>query len=259
MFSNIVIVALAAATLVAGHGKPVSFIGNVGGNGTCMAIQGAVVADAGPNKKTELDTTVFGKPAANPMTDGMGKTTGQGKNNMAMIKSVMAQSGPVLPQVSAGDGSISGVFHVVTSDGCGPIMAVLDQSGTGKFSQGVMLSTTQDVMGTKGNCPKSITKKSYVRDLLERSGVITRRATNINQEFPVQFANIPADAKCTGTVGGVENVCLVKMANTNNAGPFGGVLPIQIVPQGTQPAAAPADAAAPAAAPAAKRAVQFAS
>lgn len=141
-----------------------------------------------------------------------------------MISSAMAQSGDTLPQVNS---QLSGTFHVVTSDGCGPIQAVVDPTGTGAFSTGTMLATTADVPGTKGQCPRSITKKSYVRSLLENSGLITKRATNVNQDFKVAFT-MPAGTTCTGTVGGQSNVCLVKIANNNAAGPFGGVVPIQM-------------------------------
>lgn len=175
-----------------------------------------------------------------PLSDGMGTTTGQGKVKAAQISQAMALSGETLPQVSPG-GNLSGVFHVVTSDGCGSVKAVLDTTATGKFSDGTLLTTTQDVPGTNGNCPRSITKKSFVRDVLERSGMIQRRATNIAMDFPVAFT-IPTGVSCTGTVGNVQNVCYVKMANTNPAGPFGGVVPIQI---GAPNATAPAPAAAP--------------
>lgn len=158
----------------------------------------------------------------------------------AQIGQAMALSGSTLPQVSPG-GNLSGVFHVVTSDGCGTVKAVLDTTATGKFSQGTLLTTTQDVPGNNGNCPRSITKKSFVRDVLERSGMIQRRATNINMDFPVAFT-LPTGVACTGTVGDVQGVCYVKVANTNIAGPFGGIVPIQ-VGQGnstqTPPAAAP--------------------
>lgn len=182
-----------------------------------------------------------------------------------MVAKAQALSGDTLPQATPG-GQLTGTFHAVTSDGCGPISAVLDTTATGKFSQGQMLTTTADVPGTKGQCPKAIVKKSFVRDLLERSGVITRRATNVNKDFPVAFT-LPADAACTGTVNGIQNVCLVKMANRNAAGPFGGVIPIQItngtasvVPAAAAPAtgaAAPAAAAPATGAAAARRAQEF--
>lgn len=163
-----------------------------------------------------------------------------------MVSAVQALSGDTLPQASPG-GEISGTFHAVTSDGCGPVKAVLDPTATGKFSEGALLTTTADVPGTKGQCPRAITKKSFVRDLLERSGAITRRATNVNKDFVVKFT-LPADAACTGTVGDMQNVCLVKIANENKAGPFGGSIPIQI--PGGNATAPPAAAAPSAAAPA---------
>lgn len=39
---------------------------------------------------------------------------------------------------------------------------------------------------------------------------------------------MPAGTTCTGSMAGQENVCLVKIANSNNAGPFGGVIAIQM-------------------------------
>lgn len=48
----------------------------------------------------------------------------------------MAQSGQTLPQVSANGGTIDGVFHVVTTDGAGPVQAVIDPTASGTFSAG---------------------------------------------------------------------------------------------------------------------------
>lgn len=42
-------------------------------------------------------------------------------------------------------------------------------------------------------------------------------------------AAVPANQACTGTVAGQENVCLVRCMNDANAGPFGGVVPVQMV------------------------------
>lgn len=196
--------------------------------------------------QTEVDTTVF--KSTKIATDGLGKTTGTGAVKVAQLSQAQALSGDVLPQVSSTGGTLTGVFHVVTTDGCGTVKAVLDPTATGQFSDGTALTTTQDVPGNNGNCPRSLSKKSLIRDLAERAGVITRRATNVNKDFPVAFS-VPAGTTCSGTVNGLSNVCLVKMANTNGAGPFGGVVPIQIAGTNSTPAAAPAAAAA--AAPAA--------
>lgn len=60
--------------------------------------------------------------------------------------------------------------------------------------------------------------------------------------------SVPAGTTCSGTMGGQSNVCLVKIANSNKAGPFGGVVAVQM---------ADAGAAKPAAAKRAKRSVVF--
>jgi hypothetical protein len=145
-----------------------------------------------------------------------------------------------LPQVQ---NQITGVFHVVTSDGCGSVKAVIDPGATGAFADGTLAETTADVPGRNGNCPRSISKKSYVRSLLENTGVITKRATNVNQDFNVAFT-IPADTTCTGQVNGQTGVCLLKIANNNAAGPFGGVIAFQMAngatnTSSTTPATAP--------------------
>lgn len=153
-----------------------------------------------------------------------------------------AQAGTTLPQVNS---SLSGTWHVVTSDGFGKVFAVLDPTATGSFANGVPLTTTQDVPGNNGNPPRGNNKykKSVLRRLAESVGVIEKRATNVNEDFPMTFA-VPAGTTCSGTVGDQQNVCLVKIANKNGAGPFGGVVPIQMA--GAAPVAAAPAAAAPA-------------
>lgn len=88
--NNVFTLALLATPLVAAHGKIAVATGDQGGNGTALgsehtplvvlcasktndiAVQGGIVPGAGPNTKTEVDTTVFkGKNA-----DGCGETEG---------------------------------------------------------------------------------------------------------------------------------------------------------------------------------------
>jgi len=243
MYGKLLLVALAASPLVAAHGKVAVITGDKGGNTTALAIKGAIVPGPGPNSKTEVDTTVFKN--TNIKTDGLGRTTGSGKNKVEMLSKAMALSGDTLPQVSPG-GSLSGVFHIVTTDGAGPISAVVDTTGTGKFSQGTLLKTTTQVPGNNGNIKAP---KKNARDLLvgalESVGLVKRAAKNVNQDFPVAFT-VPEGTTCTGTIAGVQNVCLAKIANANKAGPFGGVVAFQIAGGNTT------------ATPPAKRAVEFA-
>lgn len=123
-----------APTLISAHGKVAAVVGDAGGNGTAIGIQGGIVPGPGKNKVTEVDTTVFGK--TNIATNGLGRTTGQGKNTVSMVAATMAQSGSTLPQVSDG-GMVSGTYHIVTTDGAGPLMAMIDPTATGQFANGV--------------------------------------------------------------------------------------------------------------------------
>jgi len=217
---NIFIAALlASAPLVAAHGKVAVATGDQGGNGTALGIQGGVVPGAGPNSKTEVDTTVFAGKAA----DSCGKTEGGGTNDVESgTVSAMALSGSTLPQVSSG-GSLSGTMHIVTSDGAGPYSAMIDTTGTGDFSNAVKAEVTTQVPGKNGNIKK--TTKRW-EDILARAGIM-KRATNINEDYPFKVA-IPAGTTCTGTVAGQTGVCMVKLVNPSNAGPFGGCVPVQM-------------------------------
>lgn len=138
--ASLLFYALAASPMVAAHGKVAAVVGDAGGNGTALGIKGAVIPGAGPNSKTEKDTTVFKK--TNVLTDGLGKTEAQGDNTADMLVKAMALSGSTLPQVSAGNGSIQGTFHVVTTDGAGPVKAVIDSTASGDFSNGVEATVT---------------------------------------------------------------------------------------------------------------------
>ena len=157
-------------------------------------------------------------------TNGLGHTTGSGKNKVSMLTQAMALSGPTLPQVSEG-GSISGTFHIVTTDGAGPIQAVLDPTGTGKFSNGTLLTTETQVPGKGGNIAAPKQRSVWTRALVAAG--IVKRAANVNEDFPMKFS-LPAGTTCQGEIAGQKNVCLVKIANSNKAGPFGGVIAIQM-------------------------------
>jgi len=148
---------------------------------------------------------------------------------MADMTQVMALSGNTLAQVSDG-GSISGTVHIVTTDGAGPYTAIVDPTGTGTFSTGKTMTVTQQVPGTKGNiaAPK---QRRFVTRMLVNMGIV-KRASNVNEDYPFA-ATMPAGTTCTGTVAGQSNVCLVKIVNPSNAGPFGGVIAVQMAGTGS--------------------------
>ncbi|KAE9378573.1 hypothetical protein N431DRAFT_400316 [Stipitochalara longipes BDJ] len=224
MLVNILLVALAASPLVAAHGKVAVVTGDAGGNTTALGIQGGVVPGAGSNSKTEVDTTIFNSVKA--ATNGLGRTEGKGQNTLSGMSAVVAQSGSTLPQVSSSGGTLSGTLHVVTTDGAGPFKAIVDPTGTGQFASGTEADVTTQVPGKNGNILPDGQVARAVSRVFARMG-LHKRAANVNKDYPFTVA-IPAGTTCTGTAGGQSGVCLVKFANSNPAGPFGGVFAMQI-------------------------------
>ncbi|KAL1602696.1 hypothetical protein SLS60_006116 [Paraconiothyrium brasiliense] len=217
-----------APTLISAHGKVAAVAGDAGGNGTAIGIQGGIVPGPGKNKVTEVDTTVFGK--TNIATNGLGKTQGQGQNKAAMVAATMDQSGATLPQVSDG-GNITGTFHIVTTDGAGPIKAMIDPTATGQFADGVQANVVTDVPGNRGNIKANGNVPRGLSFWALRARGLVKRASNVNMDFPINIA-VPAGTTCSGTVAGQQNVCFMKIANSNNAGPFGGVIAFQMAGSG---------------------------
>ncbi|KAH8648553.1 hypothetical protein BX600DRAFT_475435 [Xylariales sp. PMI_506] len=223
---SILVLALSAASMVSAHGNVQVVTGDQGGNGTALGIKGASVARFGANAATEKDTTVFGGKANDPTSDGLGKTTANGALKVADLADAMALSGSTLPQVSGdGTGTITGTWRIVTSDGTandkeGNLFAVIDPTGTGAYSTGTQLVATSSMVGNgKGN---------VVQRALAAIG-IQRRATNVGADAAFSV-KIPAGTTCTGSdaTSGQTNFCLLKVANNNNAGPFGGSVAFQI-------------------------------
>ena len=54
MYTNFLVLALAASPLVAAHGKVAVITGDKGGNTTALAIKGAIVPGPGPNSKVSI-------------------------------------------------------------------------------------------------------------------------------------------------------------------------------------------------------------
>ncbi|KAG5985857.1 hypothetical protein E4U43_005832 [Claviceps pusilla] len=78
-------------------------------------------------------------------------------------------------------------------------------------------------------------KKGYIKPNKDMTGAggsrtrrLDKRAANVNMDFPLKVA-IPAGTTCQGSVAGISDVCLLKLANPSRAGPFGGVIAFQMV------------------------------
>lgn len=223
MYSKIAFSTLAIATLAAAHGKVSVFTGNLGGNGTALGIRGGIVPGPGPNYLTEVDTTIFWSKDIRT-DDDIGFTDEAGNNQLANLTQVMELSGNVIPQISSG-GSVSGTYHIVTSDGAGPLQALIDETATAKWSTALDATVSTQPPGDEGYISPSdgsSTKRSrvYGRNL-------SKRAVNINEDYPFTV-EVPAGTTCTGTINGFTNLCLVKVSNNNDNGPFGSVLVVQM-------------------------------
>ncbi|KLU85958.1 MAS3 protein [Magnaporthiopsis poae ATCC 64411] len=192
---------LAAADLVAGHAAIVKAVGDAGGEGMALGVVSSTPRDGTQREPFQQDATRFkGAQAAT-----FGETLG-GQNNLETgTKSIMAETGSQLPQVKAG-GKITMTLHQVNADGGGPYTCSLNADGTGGQWTSIKVATTPPGQNSRN-----------------RSGAAS--------DFPL-VAEIPAGQTCTGTVAGQEGVCLVRCQNAARAGPFGGVVPMQIA--GTQ-------------------------
>jgi hypothetical protein len=157
--------------------------GDLGGNGTGLGITGGVVPGPGPNYLTEVDTTIFWSKDIKT-DDDLGFTDEAGNNQLTDIVNSMALSGSTLPQVSSG-GSVTGTFHIVTSDGAGPLQVLIDSTATGKWSTSSAVTVTTQVPGTGGE----ITKSSKLRRALAWLGIV-KRATNINEDYVSHYQGL---------------------------------------------------------------------
>lgn len=214
--------------LVAGHAAIVRATGDAGGQGMALGIDTATPRDGTRRNPFQQDATRFKGQAA----DTVGETLAGGDNDVeAGTTAIMGETGESLPQVTPG-GEVQMVLHQVNGDGGGPYSCAINDDATAQ--------TWQDATVT--DMPPGENSRS--RDTQTSEQALT--------------ASVPAGQTCTGTVAGQENVCLMRCMNDANAGPFGGVVPFQMVQAGAN-ATAPAGAAGGAAAapaPAAARAAE---
>lgn len=217
---------LAAARLVAGHGAIIKATGNAGGTGMALGIDTSTPRDGTRRNPFQQDSTRFKGQAAKTV----GETLGGGTNQLeAGTQAILAETGDSLPQVTAG-GQVQMTLHQVNADGAGPYTCMINADGTAQTWNNIQV--TQNVPGRN-----------------------SRNAAGAATDFPLT-ASIPAGQTCTGTVAGQDNVCLVRCQNSARAGPFGGVVPVQMVSgAGGGAAAGNGTAAAGAAAQNARRAL----
>ncbi|KHJ30021.1 putative egh16h1-like protein [Erysiphe necator] len=100
----------------------------------------------------------------------------------------------------AEDGTVKMTFHQVNQDGAGPLSAMVD--------------------GTSGGMDPKAFQKATVTKNVPGIGIGGLSAAAV-MDFPVE-AKMPDGMTCDASVGGVQNVCVMKLQNKAAAGPFGG-------------------------------------
>lgn len=189
---------LASAQLVAGHGAIIAATGDAGGQGMALGVDTATPRDGTRRDPFQQDSTRFRGAAA----DTFGETVGAGDNQLeAGTRAIMSEMGDQLPQITPG-GSVDMTLHQVNGDGGGPYTCSINADATGANWENIQVTTTPPGQNSRN-----------------RGGAST--------DFPL-VAAVPANQECTGTVAGQDNVCLVRCENAARAGPFGGVVPVQM-------------------------------
>lgn len=190
---------LALAHLSAGHSVITNAVGDAGGSGMALGVDTTTPRDGTRRRPFQQDATRFRGDSA----ETVGETLGGGDNDVESgTAAIMAESGDDLPQVTAG-GEITMTLHQVNSDGAGPYTCMINDDATAQtWSE---ITVTQNVEGSRRG----------------------RNRDGEASDFTLAAA-IPAGQECTGTVAGQDNVCLVRCQNPARAGPFGGVVPVQM-------------------------------
>ncbi|KAI0195055.1 hypothetical protein F4808DRAFT_332006 [Astrocystis sublimbata] len=189
---------MSLARLVAGHGAIINAVGDAGGSGMALGVDSSTPRDGTRRRPFQQDSTRFRGDQA----DTVGETVGAGDNDIETgTQAIMAETGDQLPQISQG-GELNMTLHQVNSDGGGPYTCQINADGTGADWEDLTVTTTPPGRNSRN-----------------REGAAT--------DFPL-VAAIPNDQTCTGTVAGQSDACLVRCMNDANAGPFGGVVPVQM-------------------------------
>ncbi|KAJ5485723.1 hypothetical protein N7530_000023 [Penicillium desertorum] len=102
-----------------------------------------------------------------------------------------------LPSVSD-VGVITMIYHQVNQDGAGPLSADIDPTSGGTDS-------------------KSFKPAKVIQNIPGVAGFST--SSTMDYEVKVQ---LPSGMKCTGVVGNIKDVCIVRVRNNAISGPFGG-------------------------------------
>jgi len=152
------------------------------------------------NKRGLLDALTGGNGGGAQGGDtSAGQKTAKGTTEQGVSAAAGKGASSGLPTCSD-DGTVTMTFHQVNQDGAGPLTAAVDPTSGGTDPSAFQTAeVTQNVPGI---------------GIGGLSGATTT-------DFPVSV-KMPAGMTCNGSVGGANNVCIVRMQNSALAGPFGG-------------------------------------
>lgn len=194
---------------------PAAMIQSFMGNGNAPTNQGASDSVGVEDDLSALGSSRFGgdrrkKRQLGNLFGGFGGFGGGGssstsegeKNEFSEETSVAAAAGSGansgLPTCSD-DGEITLTMRQINQDGAGPMEAMIDgTSGGSEMSAFQEADVTQDV-----------------------PGFIAGLSLTTTSDFPMTI-QMPEGMTCDGSVGGADNVCVVRVRNSTPAGPFGG-------------------------------------
>ncbi|KAI1452474.1 hypothetical protein F4805DRAFT_447383 [Annulohypoxylon moriforme] len=166
------------------------------GSADSVGVEDQIPANAG--KRSNLFIRGLGD-----LLGGLTGKNGGTKTQEAEETSVAASAGQGatsgLP-TCADDGSITMNFRQINQDGAGPIEAAVD--------------------GTSGGTQEDAFKTADVTQDVPGSGFLGLSLAT-NTDFPLTV-QMPAGMTCDASVGGANNVCVVRVRNNAVAGPFGG-------------------------------------
>ncbi|KAI6248486.1 hypothetical protein HI914_03175 [Erysiphe necator] len=235
--------ALASVQLAAGHGAIIKAVGDMGGNGSALGIDGATPRDGSTRNPFQADSTRF----KNNNADACGETIGAGPNEPAKQMAKLVKESNGMPMISAG-GMVMMTLHQVNGDGAGPYSCMIDSTGTGTGGWTKMEVAT-NIPGknsrSKAKATDFVSKHDsllvapYQRSAMERALLRTLQAAPFSCATFVsrEIAKVAADQTCTGNMAGMSNICMVRCNNAANAGPFGGCVPVQLVATGADASA----------------------
>jgi hypothetical protein len=134
---------------------------------------------------------------------GGGGNTAEGTQSSKAFETMVADtagagSSEGLPTASD-SGEVSLVFRQINQDGAGPMRA--------------------DIDGTSGGTDPAAFQSAEVTN--DVPGLAAGISLATNTDFPITV-QMPAGMTCDATVGGAQNVCIVRVRNRTPAGPFGG-------------------------------------